>query len=192
MIPHRFRLDSEVATRYNSPAAQPTKGVDILPDSSPPESLSQDQLENIRQLIKLASDNDLVELAVTQPDGLAVKVRTAPETPAPVPMVTYAVPPTGPQGSPEPAATGVTSRNPRAVPLESPMVGTYYRAQTPNDPPFIKEGDIISIGQTIGLIEAMKVYSEIPSELAGKVIEFGAANGQLVQFGQPLVYIEPV
>lgn len=141
-------------------------------------------------MIKLASANGLVELSLSQPDGLAVKVRTASEVSAPV---------AGHSATQEPAsmhpaesqASRPGARDPKAVALESPMVGTFYRSQTPSDPPFVKEGDLIEIGQTIGLIEAMKVYSEIPAEQAGRVVEFVAGNGQLVQFGQPLVYIEP-
>jgi len=163
-----------------------------LPDSSPPAVLSQDRLEHIRQLIRLATENQLDELALTQPDGFAVKVRTASEERAVLPAMTYSPPVLPAAQVRQIASQDLTARNPKAIALESPMVGTFYRSQTPSDPPFVKEGDTIEVGQTIGLIEAMKVYSEIPAEHAGKVIEFNAGNGQLVQFGQPLVYIEPV
>ena len=70
------------------------------------------------------------------------------------------------------------------------MVGVFFRSPTPEDPPFVNVGDIISVGQTIGLIEAMKVYSELPSELAGRILEIPAVNGKLVQQGQPLIVVE--
>lgn len=72
------------------------------------------------------------------------------------------------------------------------MVGIFYSAPSPGEPPFIQAGDVIQIGAVIGLIEAMKVYSEVPSEVAGRVVEIVAANGVLVQQGEPLLYVEPV
>jgi acetyl-CoA carboxylase biotin carboxyl carrier protein len=161
-----------------------------------PDSLSSNELDEIRQLLKIHVDNGLTELNVKQPNGVSVTVRTVADTPTAVP-VSYAavVPqPTLQDAAPAeaPKAPPATGRNPKAVALESPMVGSFYRSQSPADPPFVKEGDIITIGQSIGLIEAMKVYSEIPAEHAGRVIEFAAVNGQLVQLGQPLMYVEPI
>ena len=71
------------------------------------------------------------------------------------------------------------------------MVGVFYRSPSPEDPPFIHVGDIVRVGQPIGLIEAMKVFSEVPAEIAGRVVEIPVESGKLVQQGQPLVYIEP-
>lgn len=161
-----------------------------------PDSLSPDELEEIRLLLRIHSDNGLAELNVKQPDGLSVKIRGVSETPVVAPAffapaaAAAAVPGASPAVAVAPAPA--SGRNPKAIALESPMVGTFYRAQTPADPPFVKEGDIIAIGQAIGLIEAMKVYSEIPAEHSGRVVEFCAVNGQLVQLGQPLMYVEPV
>lgn len=72
------------------------------------------------------------------------------------------------------------------------MVGIYYASPSPDDPPFVVTGDRIQVGQTIGLIEAMKVFSEIPSDIAGRVVEVAAANGDLVQLGQALLYVESI
>ena len=72
------------------------------------------------------------------------------------------------------------------------MVGVYYRSPSPDDPPFVSVGDHIKVGQPIGLIEAMKVYSELPSEVAGRVVEIAAQNGKLVQQGQAILFVEPV
>jgi acetyl-CoA carboxylase biotin carboxyl carrier protein len=160
--------------------------------------LSQEELEQIRQYLKVFAGNSLAELEVKQPNGVSVKLAAESEIAAPAaisygPMIQVAPPVADAVPTAAPAAAAKsTGRNPKAIALESPMVGTYYRAQTPSDPPFVKDGDIIAIGQTIGLIEAMKVYSEIPSEHAGRVIEINATNGQLVQLGQPLMYVEPI
>ena len=72
------------------------------------------------------------------------------------------------------------------------MVGVFYHSPSPEDPPFVLVGDIIHVGQTVGLIEAMKVYSELPSEVAGRIVEVAAPNGKLVKQGQPLYFVEPV
>jgi acetyl-CoA carboxylase biotin carboxyl carrier protein len=166
------------------------KGANTLP-----ESFSQDELEEIRQLLQIVSDNELTELNVTQANGFGVTVRTVVDTPlvaAPLyheSLGAYRAP----DAAPEPAAapTGAGGHSLDAVAIESPMVGTYYRAPSPADPPFVREGDIIRIGQPIGLIEAMKVYSEIPAEHSGRVVEIVATNGHLVQLGEPLMYVEP-
>lgn len=76
------------------------------------------------------------------------------------------------------------------VALEAPMVGVFYRANSPGAPPLIKPGDHISVGQTIGIIEAMKIFSEIPAEHAGVVVSVPAQDGQLVQSGTPLVILK--
>ena len=81
---------------------------------------------------------------------------------------------------------------PDDVLITAPMIGTFYYAPTPGDPPFVNVGDPVEAGQTIGIIEAMKIMNEIPAEHAGVVAEFLAANGQPVEYGQPLLRLEPV
>ena len=73
--------------------------------------------------------------------------------------------------------------------IPAPMVGVFYRAPSPDQPSYIEVGDKIEVGQTIGLIEAMKVFSEIPSEVAGEIVEIPARNGKLVQQGDPLIVV---
>ena len=77
------------------------------------------------------------------------------------------------------------------VALVSPMVGVFFRASGPDTPPYIEVGDHVDVGQTIGIMEAMKVFSEIPSECAGTVLEIPAQNGQLVRPGDTLVFLMP-
>ncbi len=76
--------------------------------------------------------------------------------------------------------------------ITAPMVGTFYSAPSPNDPPFIEEGDEIQAGDTVGIIEAMKIMNEIDSEVAGRVVRILAKNGQPVEYGQALIMIEPL
>lgn len=73
--------------------------------------------------------------------------------------------------------------------MAAAMVGVFYRAPAPDEPNYIEVGDTVEVGQIIGLIEAMKVFSEIPCEVAGEVVEIPTANGKLVQQGEPLVIV---
>jgi acetyl-CoA carboxylase biotin carboxyl carrier protein len=83
------------------------------------------------------------------------------------------------------------SRPETAHPVIAPLTGTFYRAQSPTDPPFVEVGSAVEEGQKVGLIEAMKVYSEIVADRAGVVVEIVAQNGKLVQHGDALIYIDP-
>ena len=75
------------------------------------------------------------------------------------------------------------------VPVVSPMVGVWYRAPSPADPNFVEVGDRVEVGQTIGLVEAMKVFNEITAETSGVVAQIPAQTGQLVETGQPLLML---
>lgn len=75
--------------------------------------------------------------------------------------------------------------------VKSPMVGTFYVASSPESPPFVKVGDRIGAEQTVCIIEAMKVFNEIPSGISGQVVAILVENGAPVEFGQPLVKIDP-
>ncbi|HQX61945.1 MAG TPA: acetyl-CoA carboxylase biotin carboxyl carrier protein [Thermomicrobiales bacterium] len=75
--------------------------------------------------------------------------------------------------------------------ITAPMIGTFYVASAPNEPPFVQSGDRVEEGQTIGIIEAMKIMNEIAADRAGTVIEVIAGNAQAVEYGSPLVKIRP-
>jgi acetyl-CoA carboxylase biotin carboxyl carrier protein len=77
------------------------------------------------------------------------------------------------------------------VAVKAPMVGTFYRAPKPGDPPFADVGDVVAAGDTVGLIEVMKLFTELTSEVSGKVARVGAEDATLVEYGQPIVWIEP-
>ena len=76
--------------------------------------------------------------------------------------------------------------------IKSPLVGTFYRAPSPGAPPFVEEGDTVSKGQVLCIIEALKVMNEIESDINGKVVKILVENGQPVEYGQELFYIEPL
>lgn len=75
-------------------------------------------------------------------------------------------------------------------PIEAPMTGMFYRGPSPSEPPYVEEGDVVHEGQTIGLIEAMKVFNEIPSPVSGTVRRILAQNATLVQQGEVLMLVE--
>jgi acetyl-CoA carboxylase biotin carboxyl carrier protein len=72
------------------------------------------------------------------------------------------------------------------------MVGTFYRSPSPEAPPFVEVGDTVKAGQTVCIIEAMKLMNELESEVSGRVVRFLVENGEPVEFGQPLIELEPV
>ncbi len=155
--------------------------------------------DSLRRLAQLVAENGLSELTVEE-DGVIVTVKAVVEAVpqvAPVALALTAHPHMLPASqAPAYSETPTTAPAPPAraattVALESPMVGVFYRSASPEDPAFVKVGDIVKVGQTIGLIEAMKVYSEVPSEVAGRVTEIAAESGKLVQQGQPLIFVEP-
>jgi acetyl-CoA carboxylase biotin carboxyl carrier protein len=92
-----------------------------------------------------------------------------------------------PPSWPEPPAS---TRPETAHAVTAPLTGTFYRSPSPDQPAFVEVGDTVEEGQVIGLIEAMKVFSEIAADQAGRVLEFATPNGKLVQHGDPLLYID--
>jgi acetyl-CoA carboxylase biotin carboxyl carrier protein len=78
------------------------------------------------------------------------------------------------------------------VAVRAPMLGTFYRAPAPGEPPYVEPGDLVEVDDPIGLIDVMKLFSQISAGVAGRVVEILAQNGTLVEHGQPLVLIEPL
>ena len=149
--------------------------------------------EKIRELIALVERNGLTELAVEE-DGFSVSIK-AESVSAPVasagPGAQVQVQPIemlmGPLVESEPVEHAPAGHH---VEIKSPMIGVFYRRSSPDSPAFIEVGDEIEVGQTIGLIEAMKVFSEVPSEVAGHVVSVHAENGKLIQQGDLLVVVD--
>jgi acetyl-CoA carboxylase biotin carboxyl carrier protein len=78
------------------------------------------------------------------------------------------------------------------VEIRAPMLGTFYRAPAPGEPPYVEAGDLVEEGDTIGLIDVMKLFTQIPAGVGGRVVEILAQNATLVEHGQPLMLIEPL
>lgn len=149
-------------------------------------------LDQIRAVVKIASEADIAELEVQSPT-LRILVRKA----AAISGHASAMPASNASASTVPHAESLpTARGPVAtmdhlVPIAAPMVGTFYRAASPDAPPFVEEGDVVEAGQTVCIIEAMKLFNEIQSEVRGRLVKVLAENASPVEFGQPLFLVDP-
>lgn len=145
----------------------------------------------LRELVQLMVDNDLTELDLRD-DKQTVTLKRAGQTvvqAAPAPMMMpamQAMPATPPAASAPAAAPAAPAVEAGLEFVVSPMVGTCYLAPSPDAAPFVKVGDPVSSGQVACLIEAMKVFNEIKSDKAGKVVQVLVKNGEAVEFGQRL------
>lgn len=151
--------------------------------------------ETIEALIDLATAKNLSELTV-EADDQKVTIKTAAAAVA-APMVATvpaaaAISPTPekPAEAASPKPEGIASSPSNWYKVTSPMVGTYYKAPSPEAPAFVEVGDTVSVGQTLCIIEAMKLMNELESEVSGVVRKITAQNGSPVEFGQVLMEIE--
>jgi acetyl-CoA carboxylase biotin carboxyl carrier protein len=146
-------------------------------------------VKKVRRLIELMKEHDLSELDLKQADN-RVRIRRGGE------VVAYSAPAAAlPARSAAPAAEAAPAKesaaDARMVVIKSPMVGTFYKASGPDSPPFIKVGDRIGPEKTVCIIEAMKVFNEIPAGVSGQVVAILVENGAPIEFGQPLVKVDP-
>jgi oxaloacetate decarboxylase alpha subunit len=139
--------------------------------------------ERIREVVRIVQETGVGEITIEE-DGMRVSVRrtaeAAPAAPAPA----------APQGEPE--LEPVTPRNDPFVRVESPMVGTFYRAPAPGSAAFVEEGDAVAPGQTLCILEAMKLMNEVKSEVEGVVRKIHVGNAEPVEYGQLLFELEPI
>ncbi len=151
-------------------------------------------LRKLKTLIDLVSDSNVSELEITEAEG---KVRIVKSGPAPVAMVTQmAAPVAAPVAATAPAAAPVAAPAPapEVAPaghqVKSPMVGTFYRSSSPGAKSFVEVGSQVKEGDTICIIEAMKILNEIEADKSGTITQILAENGQAVEYGAPLFIIE--
>lgn len=142
-------------------------------------------MRKVRKLIALMKEHDLTEIDLKQADS-AVRIKRGGEVlshSAPVPL------PAAPAAATDAAAP--PAEDARMVVVKSPMVGTFYQASSPESPPFVKVGDRIGPEKTVCIVEAMKVFNEIPAGVSGQVVAILVENGAPVEFGQPLIKVDP-
>jgi len=147
-------------------------------------------LRKLKTLIDLVSESNVSELEITEAEGKVriVKASCAPMMMQPQPAVTLTAP-TAPAIAPAVVADAVESE-PAGHAVKSPMVGTFYRSSSPGANPFVEVGSEIREGDTICIIEAMKILNEIECDKSGTVTKILSDNGQAVEYGQALFIIE--
>lgn len=138
-------------------------------------------IKSIESLAKLMKENGLTSLELSQ-EGISLKLeRHTEQAPASLPIASpFAPAPVEPEPAPKKGSL-----------VLSPMVGVFYAAPSPDSPPFVEVGARVQKGDTLCIIEAMKLMNEIPAETEGTVVEICVSNGQVVEYNQPLFRIEP-
>ena len=149
-------------------------------------------LRKLKTLIDLVSESNVSELEITEAEG---KVRIVKSSGAPVvmqqPVAMVAAPAAAPvAGAPTAPAADAAPAAPAGHAVKSPMVGTFYRSASPGAKPFVELGSVVKEGETICIIEAMKILNEIETDKSGTITKILCENGQAVEYGQPLFVIE--
>ena len=169
--------------------AKPVKSRNSGSDNATGESVGGFELREIRRLIRLVQRTGIGELEVTSGDR-TVRISAVPAgslVHAPAARAAEAPDEGGAKASrPQAAATDTL------VAVTSPMVGTFYRAPAPDADPYVEVGDTVEVGQTICIVEAMKLMNEIECETRGRVAKILVDNTQAVEFGQKLFLLEPL
>jgi acetyl-CoA carboxylase biotin carboxyl carrier protein len=153
------------------------------------------KLAIVQDVIHLMDASDISEISFEQ-GGVKIHLRRGPGMPFQAGMVAAPAMMAAPvmaasAAAPAAAASGPAPSAEKGNTQNSPMVGTFYRASSPESKAFIEEGDKVEVGQVYCIIEAMKLMNEVKAEVAGKVTKILVQNGQAVEFNQPLIVIDP-
>ena len=161
----------------------------------------------IKELVTLLAEKDIAEFEMER-DDVKLRIKRSHEAPAttvvtagygaPMPMAhAPAAAPAAAAAAPAMASPPVQAVAPTApseeglVAIKSPIVGTFYEASSPGAPAYVKEGDNVTVGQVLCIVEAMKLMNEIESDTAGTIVKILVSNGQPVEYGQPLFKVKP-
>jgi len=151
------------------------------------------EIEYIEKIAKIVTDNKLSEI-ILEDGEQAITIRKEENivTSVAAPNVAVAAPVAA--QAPSAVASNVAKEEKAAAPkgnaITSPMVGAFYAAPAPGAKPFVKVGDVVSAGQVVCIVEAMKLMNEIESEVSGKITQICVEDGQSVEYGQVLMYVE--
>ncbi|MBM3921191.1 MAG: acetyl-CoA carboxylase biotin carboxyl carrier protein [Sphingomonadales bacterium] len=155
-------------------------------------------LKEIQALIKFVSTTGVDEVEITRKDfKLSIKknaVQVTSMAPMAIPQqIAMPAAPTTPvvASAPETPAAAPAAKNDNLVTIKSPMVGTFYRSSNPDIPAFVNVGDEVKSGKVVCIIEAMKLFNEIESEVSGRIIKVLVENATPVEYDQPLFLVEP-
>jgi oxaloacetate decarboxylase (Na+ extruding) subunit alpha len=148
--------------------------------------VGEDRAQRIREIVRIVQESGIGEVTIEE-DDMRISVRSTPDLPAVAPASGEA-----PLAVPEPGLPAATAVSGTLMRVESPMVGTFYRAPQPDAPPFVEIGDVVAPGQTLCILEAMKLMNEVKAEVEGVVRGVHAENAEPVEFGQLLFELEPL
>ena len=148
----------------------------------------------IEKLAKIIADNDLTEISLEDGEQAITIRKDLPEVnmvaSAPAVAATPQVAPVAPAQALAPAQAPAAKEEVKGKAITSPMVGTFYAASSPDAAPFVEVGSTVNVGDVVCIIEAMKLMNEIKAEQAGKVVQICVKNGDPIEFGQVLMYVE--
>ena len=153
----------------------------------------------IRELLRIVSESDVDELEIhSWWRKIKIKKNSGQVTvaaPVVAPQIVSSAPTTPTASAPATAASESTpapdTTPDNTIEIKAPMVGTYYSSPAPDSDPYIKEGDTISEGQVLCIVEAMKLMNEIEAEVSGKIVKILVENAQAVEYNQPMFLVEP-
>ncbi len=158
-------------------------------------------IKEIQELIKFVAKSGVSEVSIDRKDfKLTIKAQANAPTYVQAPVQTIPVPAAAP-AAPAPAApappavsssTDKSAENSNLITIKSPMIGTFYRTPSPDKPSFVNVGDEIKVGKVICIIEAMKLFNEIESEVSGRIVKILVDNASPVEYDQPLFLVEPM
>jgi len=156
-------------------------------------------IKQIHELVKLVNKSNIGELSVEK-DGFKITIKQKKEATqhfaspmiqqAPQSQQPMSLPSVAPEKTSESKATE-SSKTENYLTIKSPMIGTFYRQQGPGKPLFVSVGDEVEVGQVVCIIEAMKLFNEIESEVTGKIVKVLVEDASPVEFDQPLFLVEP-
>ena len=146
----------------------------------------------IEKLAKIIADNDLTEISLEDGEQAITIRKDLPEVNMVASALAVAAAPAPVQSAPQASAPQAAAKEPEAKgkAITSPMVGTFYAASSPEAAPFVEVGSTVNVGDVVCIIEAMKLMNEIKAEQAGKVTQICVKNGDPIEFGQVLMYVD--
>lgn len=163
------------------------------------------EFKQIQELIKAINKSNISELTVEEGEfKITIKQAQVSETqfvayqaPMPMPQMMPAAPqaaalPAAPAAQPQAATPAALAANSNTTTVKSPMIGTFYRSSAPDKPSFVNVGDEIKPGQVLCIIEAMKLFNEIESEVSGRIVKVLVDDASPVEYDQPLFLVEPI
>ena len=147
--------------------------------------------EYIEKLAKIIANNELTEISLEDGEQAITIRKDLPEVSMVAPVQAAAAPAVQPAPAvSSPVKNDTASDSPKGKAITSPMVGTFYAASSPEAAPFVEVGSSVNAGDVVCIIEAMKLMNEIKSEHSGKVVQICVKNGDPIEFGQVLMYVE--